>query len=244
MPPLMFGSVRTVRGARLSRQDDSEDQQSRRAPRISPVWVDGVAEVFVVDAADAAVDAGINDFDTADVCGGPQAADMTKGYRVSEEVIGRWLRRSGRRDEIVPATTVYQPRGLGPSDRRLSAYHLRRACDIPMEQHRRSHRLPPLSSERRGHVGGPGKHLPNTQPESTPTPGSDPVLRLPPSWGASLRCCTPPTRTRGTGEPTHRSCLSCGCSSWTCRLDCGRWSTVDRMASVCRLSRRAVIGND
>jgi aryl-alcohol dehydrogenase-like predicted oxidoreductase len=40
---------------------------------------------------DAAVDAGINHFDTADVYGGPQTADMTKGYGVSEEVIGRWL---------------------------------------------------------------------------------------------------------------------------------------------------------
>jgi Aldo/keto reductase family len=130
---------------------------------------------------DAAVDAGINDFDTADVCGGPQAADMTKGYRVSEEVIGRWLRRSGRRDEIVPATTVYQPRGLGPSDRRLSAYHLRRACDIPMEQHRRSHRLPPLSSERRGHVGGSGETPPQYPAGKHTDTQLCPGLRLPPS---------------------------------------------------------------
>src|SRR6188472_2479100 len=58
---------------------------------------------------DAAIEAGINFFDTADVYGGPQTPDMEKGYGVSEEVVGRWLQRSGRRDEIVLATKVYQP---------------------------------------------------------------------------------------------------------------------------------------
>jgi aryl-alcohol dehydrogenase-like predicted oxidoreductase len=83
---------------------------------------------------DAAVDAGINHFDTADVYGGPQTADMTKGYGVSEEVIGRWLQRSGRRDDIVLATKAYQPMGFGPNDRRLSAYHLRRACEASLQR--------------------------------------------------------------------------------------------------------------
>ena len=40
---------------------------------------------------DAAIDAGINFFDTADVYGGPQRPDMEKGYGTSEEIIGRWL---------------------------------------------------------------------------------------------------------------------------------------------------------
>src|SRR5829696_7996709 len=40
---------------------------------------------------DAAIDAGINFFDTADVYGGPQSPDMAKGYGISEETIGRWL---------------------------------------------------------------------------------------------------------------------------------------------------------
>ncbi|HEY6740793.1 MAG TPA: aldo/keto reductase, partial [Lapillicoccus sp.] len=77
-------------------------------------------EASSFDVMDTAVDVGINHFDTADVFGGPQAADMTKGYGVSEEVIGRWLQRSGRRDEIVLATKAYQPMALGPNDRRLS----------------------------------------------------------------------------------------------------------------------------
>ena len=91
------------------------------------------------DVMDAAIDAGINHLDTADVYGGPQTADMTKGYGISEEVIGRWLQRSGRRDEIVLATKVYQPMGLGPNDRRLSAYHLRRACEASLRRLQTDH---------------------------------------------------------------------------------------------------------
>src|SRR4051812_7959882 len=88
---------------------------------------------------DAAIDAGINFFDTADVYGGPQSPDMAKGYGISEEVIGRWLRRSGRRDDILLATKVYQPMGVGPDDRRLSAYHIRRACEASLRRLQTDH---------------------------------------------------------------------------------------------------------
>ena len=88
---------------------------------------------------DAAIDAGINFFDTADVYGGPQSPDMDKGYGISEETIGRWLQRSGRRDDIVLATKVYQPMGLGPNDRRLSAYHIRRACEASLRRLQTDH---------------------------------------------------------------------------------------------------------
>jgi diketogulonate reductase-like aldo/keto reductase len=54
---------------------------------------------------------------------------MAKGYGISEQTVGRWLRRSDRRDDIVLATKVYQPMGLGPNDRRLSEYHIRRIAD-------------------------------------------------------------------------------------------------------------------
>jgi aryl-alcohol dehydrogenase-like predicted oxidoreductase len=37
-------------------------------------------------------------------------------------------RGSGRRDRLVLATKVYQPMDTGPNDRRLSAYHIRKAC--------------------------------------------------------------------------------------------------------------------
>jgi aryl-alcohol dehydrogenase-like predicted oxidoreductase len=88
---------------------------------------------------DAAFDAGINFFDTADVYGGPQSPDMAKGYGVSEQTVGRWLQRSGHRDDIVLATKVYQPMGLGPNDRRLSAYHIRRACEASLRRLQTDH---------------------------------------------------------------------------------------------------------
>ena len=98
--------------------------------------VDEAASFAVMDAA---VEAGINLFDTADVYGGPQSPDMKQGYGVSEETVGRWLQHSGRRDSIVLATKVYQPMGLGPNDRRLSAYHIRRACEASLRRLRTDH---------------------------------------------------------------------------------------------------------
>ena len=77
---------------------------------------------------DQALHAGINFIDTADVYGGQQSPDMEKGYGISEEIIGRWLAQDGRRERIVLATKVYQPMGNGPNDRRLSAYHIRKAA--------------------------------------------------------------------------------------------------------------------
>jgi len=64
---------------------------------------------------------------------------MAKGYGVSEETVGKWLRRSGHRDDIVLATKVYQPMGLGPHDRRLSAYHIRRACEASLRRLQTDH---------------------------------------------------------------------------------------------------------
>jgi aryl-alcohol dehydrogenase-like predicted oxidoreductase len=88
---------------------------------------------------DAAIDAGINFFDTADVYGGPQSPDMAKGYGLSEEIIGRWLARSGKRNRIVLATKVYQPMETGPNDKYLSAWHIRRACDESLRRLKTDH---------------------------------------------------------------------------------------------------------
>src|SRR4029078_13010533 len=59
---------------------------------------------------------------------------MAKGCGISEQTVGRWRQRSGHRDDIVLATKVYQPMGLGPNDRRLSAYHIRRACEASLRR--------------------------------------------------------------------------------------------------------------
>ena len=98
-----------------------------------------VDESSSFEVMDAAIDAGINFFDTADVYGGPQSPDMAKGYGIAEETVGRWLQRSGRRDDVVLATKVYQPMGLGPNDRRLSAYHIRRACEASLRRLQTDH---------------------------------------------------------------------------------------------------------
>jgi aryl-alcohol dehydrogenase-like predicted oxidoreductase len=91
------------------------------------------------DIMDHAIEAGIIFFDTADVYGGPQRPDIEKGYGISEEIIGRWLAQSGRRDRIVLATKVYQPMGTGPNDRRLSAYHIRKACEDSLRRLQTDH---------------------------------------------------------------------------------------------------------
>jgi aryl-alcohol dehydrogenase-like predicted oxidoreductase len=88
---------------------------------------------------DEALDAGINLLDTADVYGGPQSPEMEKGYGISEETIGRWLAQGGRRNRIVLATKVYQPMETGPNDRRLSAYHIRRACEASLRRLKTDH---------------------------------------------------------------------------------------------------------
>jgi aryl-alcohol dehydrogenase-like predicted oxidoreductase len=92
-----------------------------------------------VKILDEALDAGINLIDTADVYGGPQTPDMEKGYGISEEIVGRWLAQGGRRDKIVLATKVYQPMDTGPNDRRLSAYHIRRACEASLRRLKTDH---------------------------------------------------------------------------------------------------------
>ena len=83
---------------------------------------------------DDALDHGVNLLDTADVYGGPQSPDMKQGYGISEEIIGRWLAKTGRRNDVVLATKVYQPMELGPNDRRLSAFHIRRACEASLRR--------------------------------------------------------------------------------------------------------------
>jgi aryl-alcohol dehydrogenase-like predicted oxidoreductase len=89
---------------------------------------------------DAALEAGLNFFDTADVYGGPQRPDMEKGFGISEEIIGRWLAQDrSRRDRIVLATKLYQPMGTGPNDRGLSAYHIRRACEASLRRLQTDH---------------------------------------------------------------------------------------------------------
>jgi len=90
------------------------------------------ADSFVI--MDKALELGLNFFDTANVYG------WRKGEGVTEQIIGRWFAQgSGRREKIVLATKVYGEMGDGPNDRRLSAYHIRHACDESLRRMQTDH---------------------------------------------------------------------------------------------------------
>lgn len=65
-------------------------------------WVTEEKDSFAI--MDAALDAGINFFDTADVYG-----RWSTHSGACEELIGRWLAQGGRRDALFLATKVYNP---------------------------------------------------------------------------------------------------------------------------------------
>ncbi len=90
---------------------------------------------------DAAVAQGINFFDTANVYGVFTAATVTPDlhHGLTEEIIGRWLVRSGRRDQVVLATKVHGNMGEGVNDRGLSAYHIRKACEDSLRRLQTDH---------------------------------------------------------------------------------------------------------
>jgi aryl-alcohol dehydrogenase-like predicted oxidoreductase len=73
---------------------------------------------------DRALAAGIQLFDTANVYG------RQAGRGATEKIVGDWLAQgNGRREQVVLATKVYGATGDGPNDKRLSARHIRQACD-------------------------------------------------------------------------------------------------------------------
>jgi len=83
---------------------------------------------------DKALDLGFNFFDTANVYG------WKIGEGITENIIGRWLAQgNGRREKIVLATKVYGKMGEGPNDSRLSAYHIRRACEESLRRMQTDH---------------------------------------------------------------------------------------------------------
>src|SRR5204863_767514 len=71
-----------------------------------------------------ALEHGINFFDTADM--------YSRG--VSEEVLGRALLASTRRDQVVIATKAFYPLADGPNDRGLSRKHLFDAIDASLRR--------------------------------------------------------------------------------------------------------------
>jgi aryl-alcohol dehydrogenase-like predicted oxidoreductase len=83
---------------------------------------------------DEALERGLNFFDTANVYG------WKRGEGVTEQIIGRWLAQGGgRRERIVLATKVYGDMGDWPNQSKLSAYHIRQACEESLRRLQTDH---------------------------------------------------------------------------------------------------------
>jgi aryl-alcohol dehydrogenase-like predicted oxidoreductase len=78
---------------------------------------------------DAAHEAGINYFDTANVYG------RSKGRGATETIVGNWFAKGdGRRERTVLATKLYGDMGDWPNEGRLSALNIRRALDASLKR--------------------------------------------------------------------------------------------------------------
>lgn len=83
---------------------------------------------------DRALEHGINFFDTANVYGWKQ------GEGVTEQIVGRWFAQGGgRREKVVLATKVYGDMGTWPNQSRLSALHIRQACEASLKRLQTDH---------------------------------------------------------------------------------------------------------
>ncbi len=107
----------------------------RAGIEVSPLCLGGNVFGWTVDEPtsfrllDAWVDAGMNFIDTADVY-----SHWVPGHHggESETLIGRWLKRSGKRDRIVLATKVGKK--MGPSQVGLSASYIRSAVEASLKR--------------------------------------------------------------------------------------------------------------
>lgn len=89
-------------------------------------WGWTASEAAAVEVMDAFVAAGGNFVDTADVYS--RWAEGNPGG-VSEEIIGRWMKSRGNRDQIVLATKVRGRMWDGPNGEGLSRVHIVKACE-------------------------------------------------------------------------------------------------------------------
>lgn len=105
----------------------------RSSLEVSPLAFGGNVLGWTTDEAtsfsllDAWVDAGFNFIDTADVY-----SSWVPGHTggESETMIGKWLRRSGKRDRVVLATKVGKP--MGPGRQGLKPAYIRQAAEASL----------------------------------------------------------------------------------------------------------------
>ena len=90
------------------------------------------ADSFAV--MDRALELGFNFFDTANVYG------WKVGEGLTEQIVGRWFAQGGgRREKVVLATKVYGRMGDWPNQARLSALHIKRACEASLRRLQTDH---------------------------------------------------------------------------------------------------------
>src|ERR1041385_206250 len=78
---------------------------------------------------DKALELEFNFFDTANVYG------WKLGEGITEKIVGRWFAQGGgRREKVIIATKVYGDMGDWPNTSRLSALHIRRACEASLRR--------------------------------------------------------------------------------------------------------------
>ena len=100
----------------------------RTGVRVSPLCLGtlnfggGTEEPDAIRMVHAALDAGLNFVDTADVYHAGE----------SERIVGKAL--AGRRDKVVLATKVHGRTGLGPNDQGNSRLHILRACEASLRR--------------------------------------------------------------------------------------------------------------
>jgi aryl-alcohol dehydrogenase-like predicted oxidoreductase len=83
---------------------------------------------------DRALERGLNFYDTANVYG------WKIGEGVTEQIVGRWFAQGGgRREKVVLATKVYGEMGKWPNQSRLSALHIRKACEDSLTRLKTDH---------------------------------------------------------------------------------------------------------
>lgn len=108
----------------------------RSGLRVSPICLGTMnfgprtdeAEAFAI--MDRALEEGINFFDTANVYGDGE----------TEAILGRWFAQGDdRREKVVLATKVYNGRDPWPNSSRLSARHIRAACEASLKRLQTDH---------------------------------------------------------------------------------------------------------
>ena len=112
----------------------------RSGLRVAPLCLGGNVFGWTADEAasfavlDAALEAGLNFIDTADVY-----SVWVPGHRggESETVIGKWLKRSGRRSEVVIATKVGMQ--MAADRKGLSALHIARSVEESLQRLQTDH---------------------------------------------------------------------------------------------------------